>query len=139
MASPLDLNSVSSHPTWLLSLAALSADVTITHQSFKLECGLHPPLPSFSYQPHVPSAGLCAFIAFYLRPLSHPLALSSALHPYRPSPRFWSSPSRAYLSSGLVILQHPLPCYCWRDVRGIYIFIVNVHHHHLPMLHPRHN
>lgn len=52
--SPLNLNSVSSHPTWLLSLDALSVNVAITHQSFKLEFGSHPALPSFSRQPHPP-------------------------------------------------------------------------------------
>lgn len=134
MASPLNLNSVSSHPTWLLSLAALSGNVTITHQSFKLECGRHPPLLLFSYQPYLPSAGLCAFTAFYLRPLSlcptpwlYPLPsiptnhlLASAPH-HSCLPFLWSCNSSA--SFAWLLLEG-----CSWNIN----FIVNVHHHHLP-------
>lgn len=61
--SPLNLNSVSSHPTWLLSLGALSVNVAITHQSFKLEFGSHPALPSSSCQPHLPPQACVHFLA----------------------------------------------------------------------------
>lgn len=86
--SPLNLNSVSSHPTWLLSLGALSVNVAITYQSFKLEFGSHPALALSSWQPHPPLQA-CVYsllletilTSFYLMtlPRPHPPTTSASL------------------------------------------------------------